>query len=197
MKMLGIEKFLLNNLQSKKGAIDLTKKLLTFVEFDGKQDFLEVGCGNGVVTRYLAREYGGTITGIDIDPQQIEMAKKDASGIDNIRYYEADATSLLFRDRAFDIVLSFGVMHHIENWLDALKEVKRVLKHGGYFLYADIIYPERITSMDRSSSMSFGLVTIDIDELNSFLEKFGFTTIHSQRKNRLVCKNYEAVYRRN
>jgi ubiquinone/menaquinone biosynthesis C-methylase UbiE len=195
--MLGIEKFLLNNLQSKKGAIDLTKKLLTFVEFDGKQDFLEVGCGNGVVTRYLAREYGGTITGIDIDPQQIEMAKKDASGIDNIRYYEADATSLLFRDRAFDIVLSFGVMHHIENWLDALKEVKRVLKHGGYFLYADIIYPERITSMDRSSSMSFGLVTIDIDELNSFLEKFGFTTIHSQRKNRLVCKNYEAVYRRN
>ena len=197
MKMLGIEKFLLNNLQSKKGAVDLTKKLLAFVEIDGKQDFLEVGCGNGVVTRYLVKEYGGSVTGIDIDPQQIELAKKDASGIKNIRYYEADATNLPFGDRAFDIVLSFGVMHHIENWLDALKEIRRVLKPGGYLLYADIIYPEKITSMDRSSSMSFGLVTIDIDELNSFLEKFGFTTIHSQRKKRLVCKNYEAVYRRN
>jgi len=197
MKMLGIEKFLLNNLQRKKGAIDLTKKLLAFIEPDEKQDFLEVGCGSGVVTRYLAKEYGGSVTGIDIDPQQIELAKKGASGINNIRYYEADATSLPFENKRFDVILSFGVLHHVENWLEALKEIRRILKPGGYFLYADIIYPEKITSMDRSSSMSFGLVTIDIDELNSFLEKFGFTTIHSQRKKRLVCKNYEAVYRRN
>ncbi|MCJ7769456.1 MAG: methyltransferase domain-containing protein [Dehalococcoidales bacterium] len=196
MKMLDIEKFL-NRIQSKKGAMDLTKKLLDFVELNGQNDFLDLGCGSGIVTRYLAKEYGGSVTGIDIDPQQIELAKKDASGINNIRYYGADATNLPFSDRAFDIVLSFGVLHHIENWLDALKEIRRVLKNGGYFLYADIIYPEKITSMDRSSSMSFGLVTIDIDELNSFLEKFGFTTIHSQRKKRLVCKNYEAVYRRN
>ncbi len=197
MKMLGIEKFLLNRLQSKKGAIDLTEKLLDFVELNGKQDFLEVGCGNGVVTKYLAEEYGGEVTGIDIDPQQIELARKEAGDMQNISYLEADTTKLPFKNREFDIVLSFGVLHHIENWLDALREVRRVLKPGGYFLYADIIYQESITSMDRSSSMSFGLVTIDIDELNSFMEKFGFTTIHSQWKNRLVCKNYEAVYRRN
>jgi len=195
--MLGIEKFLLNNLQSKKGAIDLAKKLLKFVEFNGNQDFLEAGCGNGLVTKYLAEKYGASVTGIDIDPQQIALARKEAEDMQNIRYLEADTTSLPFGNRKFDIVLSFGVLHHIENWLDALKEIKRVLKPGGYFLYADIIYPERITSMDRSSNMSFGLVTIDIDELNSFLEKFGFTTVHSQWKKRLVCKNYEAVYRRN
>ena len=197
MKMLGIEKFLLNNLQSKKGAIDLAKKLLKFVEFNGKQDFLEAGCGNGLVTKYLAEKYGASVTGIDIDPQQIALARKEAEDMQNIRYLEADTTNLPFEDRKFDIVLSFGVLHHIENWLDALNEIKRVLKRGGYFLYADIIYPERITSMDRSSNMSFGLVTIDINELNSFLEKFGFTTVHSQWKKRLVCKNYEAVYRRN
>jgi len=195
--MLGIEKFLLNNLQSKKGAIDLAKKLLKFVEFNGNQDFLEAGCGNGLVTKYLAEKYGASVTGIDIDPQQIALARKEAEDMQNIRYLEADTTSLPFGNRKFDIVLSFGVLHHIENWLDALKEIKRVLKPGGYFLYADIIYPERITSMDRSSNMSFGLVTIDIDELNSFLEEFGFTTVHSQWKKRLVCKNYEAVYRRN
>lgn len=197
MKMHGIEKFLLNNLQSKKRAVDLIKKLMTFIEINGNQAFLEVGCGNGVVTRYVAREYGYSVTGIDIDPAQIDQARKDTDGINSIRYYEAEATHLPCKDGEFDIVLSIGVLHHIENWLDALREVKRVLKHGGYFLYADIIYPERITSIDRSSSMSFGLVTIDINELNSFLEKFGFTTIHCQWKNRLVCKNYEAVYRRN
>ncbi len=197
MKMLGIEKFLLNRVQSKKGAIDLTDRLLGFVELDGQKKFLEVGCGNGLVTKYLAEKYAGVVAGIDIDPQQIELAIKELDGIQNVIYTEADANNLPFEDKKFNVVLSFGVLHHVENWLNALKEIKRVLKPGGYFLYADIIYPERITKMDKNSSISFGLVTIDIDELNSFLEKSGFTAVHSQWKNRLVCKNYEAVYRRN
>jgi ubiquinone/menaquinone biosynthesis C-methylase UbiE len=197
MKMLGIEKFLLNRLQSKKGVTNLIDKLLEFVESNGQKSYLEVGCGGGFVTKYLAGEYGGEVTGVDIDPLQIELARKGSSHIKDISYFEADATSLPFEDKKFDIVLSVGVLHHIENWLDALKEMKRVLKPGGYFLYADIIYPERITTIDKSSNLSFGLVTIDIGELNSFLKKFGFTTIYSQWKNRLVCKNYEAVYRRN
>ena len=196
MKMLPVEKFL-NRLQGKKRALDLTEKLLEFVKVEAKQDFLEVGCGNGLVTKYLAQEYSASVTGIDVDPQQIELALKDVDGIENLRYLEADAADLPFGEDSFDVVLSFGVLHHIKNWLDALKEVKRVLKPGGYFVYADIIYPERVTRMDGSSSVSFGLVTINIDQLNTFLEKFGFTNIHSQWQKRLVCKNYEAVYRMN
>ena len=196
MKMLPVEKFL-NRLQGKKRALDLTEKLLEFVKVEAKQDFLEVGCGNGLVTKYLAQEYSASVTGIDVDPQQIELALKDVDGIENLRYLEADAADLPFGEDSFDVVLSFGVLHHIKNWLDALKEVKRVLKPGGYFVYADIVYPERVTRMDGSSSVSFGLVTIDIDQLNTFLEKFGFTTIHSKWQERLVCRNYEAVYRRN
>jgi ubiquinone/menaquinone biosynthesis C-methylase UbiE len=197
MKMLAVEKFLLNRLQSKKNALGLTAKLLNFVELEDNQAFLEVGCGSGLVTRYLAKKYKADVTGIDIDSQMIELARKDVDGALNLRYLEADAADLPFRDGSFDVVLSFGVLHHIQNWLGALKEVKRVLKTGGYFVYADIVYSERITRMDSSSSISFGLVTIDIDRFSSFLGKFGFTTIHSQWQKRLVCKNYEAVYRRN
>ncbi len=197
MKMLSIEKFLLNKLQSKKGTINLIEKLIDFVELNGHKSFLEIGCGSGFITKYIANKYGGEVTGIDIDPRQIELATKESIYIGDIRYLEANATNLPFEDKRFDIVLSVGVLHHIENWLDALKEMKRVLKPGGYFLYADIVYPERITTIDKTSTLSFGLVTIDIGELNSFLEKFGFTTIYSQWKNRWVCKNYEAVYRIN
>ena len=197
MKMLNLERFFVNNLQSKKRVLDLTRKLLGFTELNGKQDLLEVGCGNGVVSRYLAEEYAGEVTGIDVDPEQIKLARKNTVGMPNIRFLETDAIKLPFEDNSFSIVLSFGVLHHIHNWLDVLKEIKRILKPDGYFIYADIIYPERVTRMDRSSKMSFGLVTIDIDELNSFLEKFGFTTIYSEMKNRLVCRSYEAVYRRN
>jgi len=183
MAMLSIEKFL-NRLQSKKGALDLTEKLLDFTKPEETRSFLEIGCGSGLVTKYLAEKYNARVTGIDIDPQQIEMAKKNVNGIKNLQYRQADAVDLPFSENNFDVVLSFGVMHHIKEWLDAVKEVKRVLRGGGYFVYADIIYPERITKMDSSSNISFGLVTIDIDQLNSFLGKFGFTTIHSQWQKR-------------
>ena len=196
MKMLKIEKFFVNNLQSKKRALALTRKLLGYVELNGKQDLLEVGCGNGVVSKYIAKNYGSSIVGIDVDPEQIELARKDTVGMPNIRFLEADATSLPFENDSFDIVLSFGVMHHIYNWLDALKEIGRVLRAKGYFVYADLIYPGWITRMDRSSKISFGLVTVGLEDLNSFIKQNGFATIHYGLTNRLICRNYEAVYRR-
>lgn len=197
MKMFKIEKFFTNNLQSKKRAFALTQKLLGFVELKGKQDFLEVGCGNGIVSKYLARNYGSNIVGIDVDPEQIELANKDIGEIPDIRFLEADATSLPFEDNSFDIVLSFGVLHHIYSWLDALKEIERVLRDKGYFVYADIIYPGWVTKLDKSSKYSFGLVTVGLEELNSFIRQNGFTTIHYELTKRLICRNYEAVYRRN
>lgn len=196
MKMLRLEKFLVNRLQSKKRALGLARKLLTFAELKGKQDFLEVGCGSGVVSKYFARSYHFSVTGIDIDPEQIKLAAKDTHGIPNTRFLEADATDLPFEDSSFDIVLSFGVMHHIYNWLGAIKEIKRVLRIGGYLIYADLIYPKLITKWDRSSKLSFGLATVGLDELNAFIHQNGFTTIHASLTSSFVCRNYEAVYRR-
>ncbi len=196
MKMLRLEKFFANRLQSKKRALDLAKELLGFVELEGKQDFLEVGCGSGVVSKYFAARYPSDVVGIDIDPEQIKLARKDIDGIPNIRFLEADATDLPFEDSSFDIVLSFGVMHHIYNWLDGVKEIKRVLRAKGYFIYADLIYPELITKWDRSSKLSFGVVTVRINELNAFIHENGFSTIHSSLTKSFVCRNYEAVYQK-
>jgi SAM-dependent methyltransferase len=196
MKMLKIEKLLVNSRWSRKRVLKLAKKLLDFVETGSETDFLEVGCGNGEVVRYLDRNYCGSVTGVDVDPEQIAIARKGADNTPNIRFFEADATRLPFEDGSFDVVLSFGVLHHIDNWLGALKEIKRVLRGGGYFVYADLIYPEAITRMDSSSEYGFGLVTINVDELSSFIRQSGFSTIHSELTKSFVCRNYEAVYRR-
>jgi SAM-dependent methyltransferase len=194
--MRRIEKVFLNRLQSKKRAVDLAQKLLGFAELHGKQDFLEAGCGNGVVAKYIAARYQSDVVGIDIDPEQIGLAQKSTGDVANIRFLEADVTSLPFTDNSFDVVLSFGVMHYIPNWLDAFREIKRVLRGGGYFIYADIIYPELVTKWDRSSKLSFGLVTVSIDDLNSFIRHNGFATLHSLLAKFFVCRNYEAVYQK-
>ena len=195
MKMLKIEKLLVNSQWSRKRVLELAKKLLDFVETGDEKDFLEVGCGNGEVSKYIALNYIGSVTGIDVDPEQVELARGNGD-VPNLKFLESDSTSLPFKDESFDIVLSFGVLHHIHNWLDALKEIIRVLRPKGYLVYADLIYPEAITRMDSSSKHSFGLVTINVDELNSFLKKSGFGTIHSSLTKSFVCRNYEAVYRR-
>lgn len=195
MKMLKIEKLLVNSRWSEKRVLELARKLLDFIELDNKTDFLELGCGNGVVSKWIAKEYLGNVTGVDVDPEQIELARRDTSDVPNIRFLKADATKLPFEDSSFEVVLSFGVLHHIHNWQDALKEIKRVLRPKGYFVYADLVYPETITKMDSSSSYSFGLVTINVDELNSFIKQSGFSIIHSSLTKSFVCRNYEAVYR--
>ena len=196
MKMNLIEKTLVNSSWSRKRVRALAGKLLRYVDSDSRLDFLEVGCGSGEVARYIAERYRSDVVGIDVDPEQVEMARKSADGLSNVRFLEADATSLPFADGSFDVVLSFGVLHHIPNWLDALEEIRRVLRDGGYFLYADVIYPERVTRMDSLSRAGFGLVTISLDELNSFTTKSGFETTYSSLTRAFICRNFEAVYRR-
>jgi SAM-dependent methyltransferase len=193
MKMGRIEKFMVNSRWSKKRVLGLAKELLGYAELNGRQDFLEVGCGNGVVSKYLATSYQSSVTGIDIDPEQIALACKDTGDAANLRFLEADATRLPFETGSFDVVLSFGVMHHIDNWLAALGEIERVLRPKGYFIYADIIYPGWIARLDRL----FGLVTVGLDDVDSFIEQNGFATIYTCLRRAFVHRNYEAVYRRN
>ncbi len=197
MKMGRIEKFLVNSNWNRKRVLGLAKELLGYAELNDKQDFLEVGCGNGVVSRYLANNYHSRVIGIDIDPEQIALAEKGIGDVTNICFLEADATGLPFEAGSFDVVLSFGVMHHIDNWLAALGEIKRVLRAKGYFIYADLIYPEWIARLDRLSVHGLGLVTVGLDDVDSFIQQNSFSTIYACLKRAFVHRNYEAVYRKN
>ena len=194
--MLRLEKLLVNSRWSKKRGIKLAQKLLGFVELNGEVEFLEVGCGSGEVARYIARNYRGSVVGADVDPEQIGIAQKNVKGITNVQFLEADSTGLPFEDSSFDVVLSFGVLHHIDKWLDAISEIKRVLRPGGYFIYADLIYPRAVTRMDSSSKYSFGLATVNVDEVDSFLGQNGFEKTYYKMEKSFVCHNYEAVYRK-
>jgi SAM-dependent methyltransferase len=51
---------------------------------------------------------------------------------------EGDASNLVFPDESFDLVVDFGIIHHIPNWRDALAEVHRTLKVEGEFLFEEL-----------------------------------------------------------
>jgi ubiquinone/menaquinone biosynthesis C-methylase UbiE len=195
MKMTKIEKWFMNRPQHAEQAINRAEKLLPFVNVKEKQNFLEVGCGSGAASKHIAKKYLLNVTGVDVDPEQIQLAQENINDIPNIHFLEADATNLPFPDDDFDIVLSFGVMHHIPNWLDALREIKRVLKPKGYFIYADIIFTGLLARLGRSFKHSFGITTMR--DLDSFIQENGFSTIHASMTNALIWHHCEFVYQSN
>lgn len=195
MRMSGVEKFFVNSPWNAKRRIRNTQKLLGYATLEGWLDCLEVGCGNGAVSRDFAARYGARVIGIDVDPEQVELAQVGTNNIPDVKFLVADATHLPFEDNRFDVVMSFQVMHHISRWLDALAEVKRVLKPKGYFVYADIIYAGWLARLGRSFQHSYGITTID--DLDTFIQNNSLSTIHASRKNSLMWYSYEAVYQSN
>lgn len=111
------------------------KSTFKFEQYIGKR-VLEVGVGTGSDHLELAKA-GAILTGVDITPKSIELTKKnlDLHGYkSDLRV--ADAENLPFEGNTFDVVYSFGVLHHTPDTQKAIDEVYRVLKPGGKAIIA-------------------------------------------------------------
>ena len=168
MKLGRIEKWFMNRPKHAQRVIGRVERLLKFADVEEEQKFLEVGCGSGEVCRYMAKRYVLNVTGTDVDGEQIKRAQADIDNATNLRFLQADATNLPFGDNDFDIVLSFQVMHHISNWLDALGEIRRVLKPKGHFICVDIVYPRWSAKLGKMFKHKYGITTLhDFDSFHS------------------------------
>jgi 2-polyprenyl-6-hydroxyphenyl methylase / 3-demethylubiquinone-9 3-methyltransferase len=99
---------------------------------------LDLGCGGGVLTEEFA-SMGCQVTGIDISPRSIEIARRHAAraGL-SIEYHVGSATQLPFDSESYDAVSCCDVLEHIHAWEDVIAEAGRVLKPGGLFFFDTI-----------------------------------------------------------
>ncbi len=98
---------------------------------------LETAAGTGIATRHLRRALpaDAAIVATDLNEPMLEHARTKLAGHGNIELRAADATALPFPDRSFDTVAcQFGVMFFPDKH-QALREVARVLKPGGAFVF--------------------------------------------------------------
>jgi len=194
LKLGKIEKWFMKRSSHVERTINRADRLLGFVEIKPNHKFLEVGCGSGGVSRHIAEKHLLNVTGTDLDPELVQLARENINNSLDIQFLEADSTNLPFEDDHFDIVLSFGVMHHIPNWLGALDEIKRILKAKGYLVYFDILYPKFTAWVGGFFKHKYGITTLQ--GLNSFIEKNNFSVIYSSLSKSLFLRHYEAVYRK-
>ena len=107
--------------------------LLRLVAFDGYRgrSVLEVGCGAGVDLARFAKG-GAEVTGVDLAPSAIELARANFSqqGLRG-RFEVADGEHLPFPDNSFDLVYAHGVVQYTANPRQLVEECRRVVKPGG------------------------------------------------------------------
>lgn len=99
---------------------------------------LEIGSGNNPVIPFK--------NGVFLESSQSVVNNFKAAGL---KAYEGTVERLPFEDNSFDLVVAWHVLEHVKDDKKAFAEINRVLKKGGYFLFASPIWPKRFTEIDH------------------------------------------------
>jgi ubiquinone/menaquinone biosynthesis C-methylase UbiE len=91
---------------------------------------LEVGCGTGLTSHFL-RQRGGTWVSTDFERDHVRSARQ----LVRDRIVQTSDAELPFRSRSFDVVAAINFLEHIEDDQAFFREMVRVLKPGGDFLF--------------------------------------------------------------
>ncbi len=172
MKMTNLEKQFVNRKQKGEQNIVQVCECLNYLDLDSLHTVLELGCGLGVVSAFLAAEYKMKVVGTDFDLEQIELARSLNHETARLHYQVEDATHLTFQAGSFDLVIAQNVFHHIPVWPKAGQEIARILRSGGYFIWFDLAVPGLIKHLLKPVAGLGGLYTFD--EIRSEFLKCGF-----------------------
>jgi ubiquinone/menaquinone biosynthesis C-methylase UbiE len=107
---------------------------------------LDLGCGSGAFTPFVARAVGerGKVYALDIQPKMLnqlerKLAKPENKDVTNIEMKQASAYQLPFEDESLDLVYMVGVLQEIPDRGRALRETRRVLKPGGILAVTELL----------------------------------------------------------
>jgi ubiquinone/menaquinone biosynthesis C-methylase UbiE len=127
---------------------------------------LDLGCGSGAFTPFIARTVGekGKVYALDIQADMLKqlenkLSRPENKDIKNIKLIEGSAYELPFDSKSLDLVNMVTVLQEIPDRNRALHEVKRVLKPGGILavteLFPDPDYPWKSTTIKLGEAAGF------------------------------------------
>lgn len=125
-----------DDLEDHRYPIQLYDLLANLRDWRGK-DALEVSCGLGGGVMFVGHHYGPrSMTGLDISASSIEACRRRYAS-EQLRFEAGDAQAMPFPNHSFDIVLNVESSLNYFDFSAFLREVDRVLRPGGTFLFAD------------------------------------------------------------
>jgi ubiquinone/menaquinone biosynthesis C-methylase UbiE len=144
-------------------SIQLYHRTAGQTDLAGK-DVLEVSCGHGGAASYISRYMKtNSYTGLDLNPAGIEYCR-ERHPLPGLTFVHGDAEKLPFPDASFDAVVNVEAAHLYPHFSRFMAEVKRVLRPGGHFLYADLRGHDQIQQWEADLAAS-GLRELSQDSI--------------------------------
>lgn len=123
----------------KEAKLDFSEEMLLWSGARNPKKILDVGCGIGGTSRYLAKRFpDAEVQGITLSPEQVaratELAKE--AGLTNVKFEVHDALNMTFEDNSYDLVWGCESGEHMPDKTKYVEEMSRVLKPGGNLVIA-------------------------------------------------------------
>jgi tocopherol O-methyltransferase len=155
-----------------KAQIQLNEHLARVAEVQPGARILDIGCGIGGSSFFLAKSYGASVTGISTSPVQIEMANRAAQERQaNTNFLLMDAEALQLPHR-FDVLWSIESISHYQDPAKFFAGAVKLLKPGGTFALTDFFRNEGLTQNTRKKYIDSieNSLLLELHEMNDYTE---------------------------
>ena len=153
---------------------------------------LDIGCGRGRVAHHVATHTGADVTGINIDPSQVqsatEFARRTGTG-NRCRFRRGSLNDPLpFEDETFDAAYEIQAFTYAKDAVKVLSEVNRVLKPGARLSFLDwVLLPgydpgsaEHLDLVKRACGLLGAVASPTVQDITQAMEKAGFQIVLSE-----------------
>ncbi|HET9949754.1 MAG TPA: methyltransferase domain-containing protein [Longimicrobiales bacterium] len=166
------------------GGVDLFRQIALLTDLSPGKEVLGVACGNGSGLEYFVREFGVSASGVEEDPRMVELAERWARehGLgDRLQLQTGRSDALPYRDRIFDVSLGeIGLANHCEPE-DALRELVRVTKPGGFVVLVQLVWKAPVDEQrQRVLSEHLGVRPLMVVQWKRLLTGAGVVEIHTE-----------------
>ena len=157
-------------------------------------DVMEVGSGRGGGAEYINRYFKpNKMVGVDFSQNAVRFCNNNYS-LNGLSFETGNAQSLPFKDSSFDIIINVESSHCYYSMDDFLAQVKRVLRKGGYFLFADLRSKDDLLTLQKELLRS-GLTLIKETDITSNVVEA--MKLDNENKIKLINKNIHKLLVRN
>jgi tocopherol O-methyltransferase len=166
-------------------AINTMRVLAEAAGIEPDDRVLNVGCGAGADSVYLARAHGVPVVGVNISESQLEIAREHArdSGVSDLTAFRIDDFHDLatVEDDSMDVYWGLEALSHADDLPGALAQARRVLGPDGRLALTDLFIREAPSSDEREQLRTLedglGVRVHSIDEMRTALEGAGFESV--------------------
>jgi SAM-dependent methyltransferase len=126
-------------------------KLLGRAPGTGIERVLEISCGRGGGLRHMALNLPGAtqVIGLDFSMHAVRSCRTRYAACQNVAFVRGHALQLPFADGALDLVINVEASHAYGDDGAFLREIRRVLRHGGWLLYADYRTSRKVPRLEK------------------------------------------------